>query len=508
MKYLDLFSFFKEEYSGKKPIFHLFTQKENFYLYDTGTNKIIKCNSDEYDILKSFKNHDHFEYSKLRKKSSYKNSLNQIIQTIKSENILKTFPPLQFGLSGHFKNLESLINNRARMIQLEVTHNCNLRCRYCIYNEYNKMKRNHSDKNMPFSIATRAIKYLKEHSKDRDKLSITFYGGEPLLRFPFIKKCVEYSRKIITDKPISYSLTTNGTLMTKEIAKFFKINNFNLVFSIDGPKEIHDRYRIYKNGKGSFEDSFLGLKTALETFGPDEAYKRITLSMVYAPPYKKNRIDRISHLWDLYPFLPKKMGPVITYPSPGSIQLNTITLSDLKEDCSLKDWAFDHYDKFIYENKDLNPMARVITETKLARFMQRPLFKNPLKKYHLNGCCIPATRRLFVTVDGKFKVCERLPENAPIIGNVFRGVDMKKVKKIYVNEYANEVIKECSHCWAIQMCDMCYVHLFMDKKIGNNHKLNNCHITRSSTEDQLKKICEYLEFDKNSLNHLYEIEIT
>jgi len=156
----------------------------------------------------------------------------------------------------------------------------------------------------------------------------------------------------------------------------------------------------------------------------------------------------------------------------------------------------------------LNPLARTIVETKLARIMQRPVLKNPSKKYHLNGCCIPAARRLFVTVDGKFKVCERLPENAPTIGNVFDGVDINKVKRIYVNEYANEAIKECSHCWAIQMCGMCYVHSFTNKVKGDNYRLNNCENERSSIENQLKKTCEYLEFDTDSLNHLYEIEIT
>ena len=95
----------------------------------------------------------------------------------------------------------------------------------------------------------------------KDEFYITFYGGEPLLNFNLLKQCIEYVKSLNLSNTIMYSMTTNLTLMTKEIADYLAgVPNFTVVCSIDGNKELHDEHRKGPDGCGSFERAMEGLK--------------------------------------------------------------------------------------------------------------------------------------------------------------------------------------------------------------------------------------------------------
>ena len=83
---------------------------------------------------------------------------------------------------------------------------------------------------------------------------------QKILEFNKIQSIVDYAKSLINKKKIKFSLTTNATLLTSEIAEFFYDNNFNILVSLDGPKEIHDEYRKDKNDNGSFDRTIKGLK--------------------------------------------------------------------------------------------------------------------------------------------------------------------------------------------------------------------------------------------------------
>ena len=93
-----------------------------------------------------------------------------------------------------------------------------------------------------------------------------FYGGEPLLNYKLIEQSVNYAKEIIRDKEISFSLTTNATLITPQIAKFLVENEFEILISLDGPKDIHNENRIFINGNGSFNSTIEGIKVILECY--------------------------------------------------------------------------------------------------------------------------------------------------------------------------------------------------------------------------------------------------
>ncbi|MEA3295822.1 MAG: radical SAM protein [Patescibacteria group bacterium] len=131
-------------------------------------------------------------------------------------------------------------------LSLEITQNCNLRCKYCVYGEDYFYYRSRSNKEMEYEVTKKGIEYVFNIINERNKkeFSLSFYGGEPLLNFEIIKKIVKYSKKLFNKWKLRFSITTNGTLIDEEIINFLILNNFQVLISLDGPKDVHDAKRI------------------------------------------------------------------------------------------------------------------------------------------------------------------------------------------------------------------------------------------------------------------------
>lgn len=495
-------------WSEKKPLCKLLETNSHGYLYDTGTNKLLKCDKLEFIFLKYLMSMEIRcavdKMLSLCTKYELINILKNIINSIEEENILLITKAERFDLGKHYNEFEHQINNELGMLQLEVTERCNLRCNYCIYNPQYTGKRSHGLKNMSPDTAFRAIDYLESHSNDKDEVSITFYGGEPLLRFSLIKSCVEYARKKLANKKLSFSITTNGTLLTPDMAEYFHKENFGIVVSLDGPKEIHDAWRKDTRGVGSFNQTLSGLKKLYEAYGED--HLRLSLSMVYTPPYSIDRVNRVAELWDEIDWLSKEIRPSITYPSPGSIPL-TKSLTQKEIDFSLSNWAKKRFMDAYKSNSQCHPIALSVVERNLVSLMQRRILKRPKNRFFLNGCCVPAVRKLFVTVDGVFRLCERV-EETPCFGNIFTGIDIEAVKNHFIHDYAKQSIPYCSNCWAIQLCKICYRQAYSDGKFNIIKKNEDCQVVRILAEEDLRFFCKLLEIDENGLDYLYEWKIT
>ncbi len=234
----------------RKPIIKLFKTQTNYYLYDAGTNRIYLCTPLEYTLLgnlRSLNIRDPFDislYSCLPEELLI--SVTNIANLMNENNILKA---TQIHLQEP-NQIDASIQNALGQLILETTEKCNLRCRYCIYNPAFDQKRNHGNQDMSIDVAYRAIDHLANNSSMKERVAISFYGGEPLLCFPFIQECVKYAKKIIPEKMIAYSITTNGTLLSREMASYFEKNDIGVHVSIDGPQDIHDQNRIYPNNLG------------------------------------------------------------------------------------------------------------------------------------------------------------------------------------------------------------------------------------------------------------------
>ncbi|MDQ7821895.1 MAG: SPASM domain-containing protein [Candidatus Eremiobacteraeota bacterium] len=148
-----------------------------------------------------------------------------------------------------------------RALCLNVTSDCNMHCSYCF-----ARKKDTPRDIMDFPTAKRAIDFLFEHSRQGASLQVDFFGGEPLLNFEVIGKTVEHGRKKArkSGKEIKFTVTTNATVLTDAIASFLDSEDFSVILSIDGPRELHDRHRPFLNGRPSWEEVLASIKRFLE----------------------------------------------------------------------------------------------------------------------------------------------------------------------------------------------------------------------------------------------------
>jgi len=492
-------------WGNEKPLCKLFSTEKNNYLYDTGTNKIVKCENPEFELLNDLMimdiNDAVDKFSSNHSDPISIKTFSSLEQAMEKENILKITKAAKFSSSAHFDHLEELINTKLKMLQLEATERCNLRCDYCVYNPRVLDERNHGNKDMTIPIAYKSIDYLAEHSVAVENVSVSFYGGEPLLRFPFIKSCGNYARDRMPEKEVRFSFTTNATLMTAEMAKYFFKNNFSITVSLDGPKDIHNDYRKDFNGEGSFKRTVKGLKNLIDVFGKNS--NRISLSMVYTPPYSEHKLDRIAGLWDDLTWLPKKIYSSITYPRPGSIPPERISKEDLS-DSSLMKWVGKKYMNNYIGKERLHPLAKGLMEKKLALILRRKIHHIPVDEYYLNGCCIQGVRKIFVQTNGDFHLCERMPQS-PSIGNAFSGINIAKIKETYIDEYSKKSLPSCSSCWAVGLCPVCYAHAFKNGKLDIDMKNSYCSGGKKTLKNYLKFFCRLLEINPEGLNYLLDM---
>jgi len=134
-----------------------------------------------------------------------------------------------------------------RNIVMLVSNNCNFRCSYCQIEE--NMRTDHMI-NMSESVADKALNVFKKNSLSSKHKTVTITGGEPLMNIKVVKYIIEKVKKDLENTRIV--IFTNGSLIDKELAEYFKENNVLLLVSIDGPEEMHDKVRTLKNGKGTF----------------------------------------------------------------------------------------------------------------------------------------------------------------------------------------------------------------------------------------------------------------
>ncbi|OON93642.1 MAG: hypothetical protein ATN31_05665 [Candidatus Epulonipiscioides saccharophilum] len=171
-----------------------------------------------------------------------------------------------------------LEDTQIKHISLELTERCNLRCKYCIYHEDQCGFRNFGMTDMSFEVAKKAIDILKLSNESTVYLS--FYGGEPLLKFNLLQECIQYCTETLHNKTIIYNMTTNATLISEDIAKYLmNIENFSITISLDGPKMIHDKNRIFSIGEGSFDKCYQGVQNLINA-AQDDVAKRINFNIV------------------------------------------------------------------------------------------------------------------------------------------------------------------------------------------------------------------------------------
>ena len=339
----------------------------------------------------------------------------------------KLFTPDTFEpMAGQLKQKTSGV---VKALCLHIAHTCNLNCSYCFASQ----GKYHGERAlMSFEVGKRALDFLVENSHGRTNLEVDFFGGEPLMNFDVVKQLVAYARSIEKEKGknFRFTLTTNGMLIDDDVIDFANKEMSNVVLSLDGRKEVHDRFRVDYAGKGSWEKIVPKFQKLVEARGGKNYYMRGTFTH-HNPDFLKD----IQTMLDLG-FDELSMEPVVC----ASGDPSELTMEDL-------------------------PIVLAQYEELAKLMMERDKQGKPFTFYHYmidlaGGPCIykrisgcgSGTEYMAVTPWGDLYPCHQFVGDEKFkLGDIWKGVDNTAIQDEFMqcNVYAR---KECRDCWARLYC--------------------------------------------------------
>ena len=347
------------------------------------------------------------------------------VQALKDDGQL--FTPDNFEpMAGSLKQKTAGV---VKALCLHIAHTCNLNCSYCFASQ----GKYHGERAlMSFEVGKRALDFLIENSGSRRNLEVDFFGGEPLMNFQVVKDLVAYARSIEKEKGknFRFTLTTNGILIDDDVIDFANKECSNVVLSLDGRKEIHDRFRVDYKGNGSFDKIVPKFQKLVEARGGKNYYMRGTFT--HANPDFLNDIKQMLDLG----FNELSMEPVVCAAGDPSAltdedlpvimrQYEELAELMLKRDKEGKPFTFYHY--------------------------MIDLEGGPCIYKRISGCG-SGTEYMAVTPTGDLYPCHQfVGEEKFRLGNIWDGVTNTDVRREFANcnVYAHP---ECRNCWARLYC--------------------------------------------------------
>ncbi len=312
---------------------------------------------------------------------------------------------------------------------LHIAHDCNLACQYCFAEEGEYHGRRAL---MSFEVGKKALDFLIANSGNRRNLEVDFFGGEPLMNWQVVKDLVAYGREQekLHDKKFRFTLTTNGVLLNDEVMEFCNREMGNVVLSIDGRKEVHDKMRPFRKGAGSYDLIVPKFQKFVESRHQDKYYVRGTFTH-----YNLDFSEDVLHLADLG-FKQISVEPVVAEPK----EPYAIREEDLPK-------LFEEYDKLAVEMIRRHKSGE---DFNFFHFMI-DLEGGPCVAKRLSGCG-SGTEYLAVTPWGDFYPCHQFVGNEKfLLGNVDEGILNTDIRDEFkcCNVYAKE---KCRKCFARFYC--------------------------------------------------------
>ena len=332
-----------------------------------------------------------------------------------------TFEPMAFD----FKNRSAVV----KALCLHVAHTCNLNCSYCFASQ----GKYHGDRAlMSFEVGRRALDFLIENSGTRVNLEVDFFGGEPLMNWSVVKDLVAYARtqEGPRNKKFRFTLTTNGMLIDDDVIEFANKEMHNVVLSLDGRKEIHDRLRVDYAGRGSYDRIVPKFQKLVESRGGKGYYMRGTFTHAN-PDFTKD----VFHMADLG-FTELSMEPVVCAPDDPA----ALTEEDLPI-------VLEQYEILAKEMLKREEEGRGFT---FYHYML-DLTRGPCIYKRISGCG-SGTEYMAVTPWGDLYPCHQfVGEERWKLGDIWGGVTNTALREEFrsCNAYARP---ECAGCWARFYC--------------------------------------------------------
>ncbi|MDI3533893.1 MAG: uncharacterized protein PWQ82_258 [Thermosediminibacterales bacterium] len=408
---------------------HKFSIDNTKIVLDVNSGAVFVVDDLMFDVLDFYDNTPR-EQIKNKLKGKYKSI--EIDEAVEELDKLKRDGVLFTGYN--YKAAAEKIRARSEMkaLCLNIAHDCNLRCKYCFASDGNYK----GEKGlMPPEVGKKAVDFLIQKSGDIKKLEIDFFGGEPLLNFETVKEVVAYARNIESkyEKEFHFTITTNATLLDDEIINYLHENMDNIVLSLDGRREVHDRMRVRADGSGTYDTIISNIKkvVALREKDKKDYFVRGT--------FTKHNLDFSQD--------------VIHMADNGfeQISIEPVVGKDIKE--------------YMFTESDLPVIYNEYEKLAKEYLERRKTGRNPFRFYHFNidlynGPCIykrlvacgSGREYLAVTPNGDIYPCHQFVGNSEfVIGNVYD----KKLNDFIINQFRETDVyskQDCSSCWARFFC--------------------------------------------------------
>lgn len=361
---------------------------------------------------------------------------------------------------------------------VNVANKCNLHCTYCY--EPDSAKYGSEPVQMTWDTARESVDFLFKKSGASPEVNLIFFGGEALLNFKLMRRVVVYAEEKAQreGKKIDFSLTTNGTLLTDEIISFFQEHRFGVTISIDGPKELHDKRRVFlsKSGerRGSYELLLSRIEPLLTRYDARPVVARVTVT--------KGAIDIVrtyAHLTELG-FFEVGFSPV-TAKADTDYGLESTDLRELLN--QFRELGSIYVERAL-SNKytGFSNLSTLLTDIHLGTNKYFP--------------CGAGLGLLDVDGNGDVYLCHRFPGTEEHkYGSVKEGLDYDRLND-FVNgaHLGNKPV--CQTCWIRGLCGGgCYHEAMTEFGDAALPNLHYCDFLREWTEFGIKA---YLELQKEN----------
>lgn len=387
-----------------------------------------------YDIISMFEEHTKDEIiTAMREKYLGKDDITEedieecYAQVVSLKEAGKLFAPDTYEpMAGHLKEKTSGV---IKALCMHIAHTCNLNCEYCFASQ----GKYHGERAvMSYEVGKQAFDFLIANSGTRRNLEVDFFGGEPLMNFEVVKQLVAYARSIEKQhgKNFRFTLTTNGLLIDDDVIDFANREMSNVVLSLDGRKEVHDRYRVDYAGNGSWDRIVPKFQKLVEKRGGKDYYMRGTFT--HENPDFLEDIKEMLRLG----FNELSMEPVVCAPGDKS----ELT----KEDMPI---IMEQYEKLAQLMLEKDKEGKPFT---FYHYMI-DLKGGPCIYKRISGCG-SGTEYMAVTPWGDLYPCHQFVGDEKFkLGDIWNGVTNKDMQDEFAacNVYARP---ECRDCWARLYC--------------------------------------------------------
>ena len=461
----------------------LFKTKKNKYIFDYNNVSFLRVNDVAYDVLSNARYRVHTPGRSSRKYSHKTiNDVYSDLETIQESGLLVS-KEFKRGYVADVDEIKDILDNRIEGITISITSQCNLGCSYCLYGGKYSNYSELDSQAMSWEVLKSSLDFLHNHSKESKTVRIDFFGGEPLLAFRLIKQSVSYCKKLKeqTDTEVVITIASNGTVLSKSIIDFIVQEKIYIQFSIDGEKDIHDKFRKFKtNGKGSHDLIMRNLKKIFRK-NSDYYSKYVRLKGVVTP----NALDDFDQEFfgnelianivkaNHFAFVPlqpnfdlindeaymeglRKLGRKLA--NLKNIQ----TIEEIRDQLNIKEQAL--YDMVFVDFFD----SQLLNLTKFTNSDVVPFTKS---------CQVGFTDAV-VMPDGNIYVCILANKGSDYnIGNVIKGEwDYKKISCLKDKLY--ESWSQCDTCFVQKFCDLCYEKINGCCGEWDSSRMKFCHFNR------------------------------